>query len=135
MSRPDVFGDVVSHLRLGRPVSWRRHFSTDSGIQPLIDTDGPLARATGHGLFCSEGSPGGGVLLRKFILALLTACLFVTGSPVWGQISLVQVVSCGSGTFSGNELLDNRHQERRPPSRRLAVQRRGRDKHDQQRDG
>ena len=102
MSRPDVFGDMVSHLRLGRPVSWRRHSSTDSGIQPLIVSDGPLARATGRGLFSSEGSPTGGVLLRKFILALLTVCLFVTGSPVWGQITLVQVVSCGPSTFPGS---------------------------------
>ena len=89
LSRPAVFGGLVSHLRVGCRVLWRRY-----------EIEGP-GRAIGLELLSGGGLPGGGGFVPKFILALLTACLFVTGSAAWGQVSLVQVVSCGRGTFPG----------------------------------
>jgi hypothetical protein len=73
------------------------------GLQPSIG-DGetcPPIPAGGAGCIAS-GSPRGRMVdMRGIILAVLVAALFIGSPCAWGQISVVQVTTCGPGTFPG----------------------------------
>jgi hypothetical protein len=103
MSQPGVFGVLFSHLPWMHLRFWRRHLSGSGGSRTSGDENGlPNPGPAGPVVFATGDPCGRKFVMRRFVLVLLTAGLFVASPSVWAQISLVHATSCGPGAFPGN---------------------------------
>jgi hypothetical protein len=105
ISHQGVFEDLFYHLSLRRLCFGGWHIPRSGGSRRSVSGDiardgiGLPGKARDGSFFDSADSHDGLLVMRRVVLALLMAGLFVTSA--WAQISLVQVTTCGPGTFPG----------------------------------
>jgi len=104
MSQQGVFGDRFWDLPWKHFGWWCRCGSRSGGSRLSIggDEDGPPRGTRGPGFFGGGDPRGRMVAMRGVGLAMVMVGVFGCCPAAWGQISLVQVTSCGPSTFPGS---------------------------------